>query len=117
MELTISGYLGAEPEMKFTQSGKAFAFFSIAFSAREKADGKWDFTPALWFRIKCWERLAEAVCEAGLQRGDLLTVTGALSTREYGGHVEPVVTASSVALNIKPNRASSHELHPVYPEL
>ena len=52
----LIGNWGAEPELRYTQSGKAVVNFDIAVHrpGTEAVD---------WFRVVCWEKLAEAVAQ------------------------------------------------------
>lgn len=82
--LTLTGNLTADPELRFTQSGKAVANFTVAATPRtfnsetkEWADGETIFT-----RCDVWEQYAENVAET-LGKGDRVIVTGRLRARRY----------------------------------
>lgn len=81
--ITATGRLGADPELKFTPTGKAVANFRIASTESKKdANGQWQDVSTVWLGVSVWEKDAEAVAE-NLRKGDLVTVIGSLSTREY----------------------------------
>ena len=52
----IFGNVGRDPEMRYTKDGKAVASFSVAVNQGKDRDAK-------WFRVTCWERLAEVVAK------------------------------------------------------
>lgn len=71
----IGGYVARDPEIRFTQTGKAIAMFTVAAS-RGKDKGA-DF-------INCvaWEKMAEAVGE-NVKKGTFIVVIGKIQTRSY----------------------------------
>lgn len=71
----LSGRLGKDPELKYTQSGKAVCVFSMATQ-----DGKDKKTE--WHRVVCWERIAENVAQY-LGKGSGALVEGRIQTREW----------------------------------
>jgi single-strand DNA-binding protein len=75
-EVKIMGHLGADPEIRYTKSGKAVASLSIATT---KKRGETETTT--WHKIIAWEWLAKQA--AHYQKGDLVYVTGELTTRTW----------------------------------
>lgn len=76
----LIGRLGSDPELKTTTTGKQVASFSIAVEKKFKPqDGSSD---ADWFRVSCWEKQAEFVCNY-LGKGRLVAVSGRLQQRSY----------------------------------
>lgn len=75
-ETTLIGNLGGDPEMKYTQQGKAVCTFTLAVSR-----GK-DAKPA-WFRVTAWEKQAE-ICKQYLSKGKKVFVKGTLAADENG---------------------------------
>ena len=74
--LTIAGNLAADPELKFTPNGKAVASFTIMSSKSvKKDDGTWENTDVTAWSVKCWNRMAENVCES-LRKGMGVIVQG-----------------------------------------
>jgi single-strand DNA-binding protein len=72
--ITIIGFVGQDPQMRFTEDGTAVTNFSVATRDvvskervpqcpqgwKESLNGKnWELTT--WFRVSCWRKLAEAV--------------------------------------------------------
>ena len=71
------GRLGRDPEIRYTQSGKAVASFSIACS--EKRGGE---ETTEWVNIVAWEKLAE-ICGQYLSKGSLVFISGRMQTRKW----------------------------------
>jgi single-strand DNA-binding protein len=71
-KLTIIGYLGRDPEMKYTPEGNAVTSFSVAVS-----DGYGDKKATMWVRVVVWGKQAEA-CNRYLRKGSVVAVEGAL---------------------------------------
>lgn len=81
--VTITGNVGSEPELKFLESGRAVASFSVANTPRVKdAQGEWADGETIWFRVTLWGNLAEAVIE-DVQKGSRVIVDGRLTQRSY----------------------------------
>ena len=74
---TFVGNLGRDPEIRYTQSGKAVCNFSIAVS--DKVGGE-DRTE--WVNIVCWEKLAE-ICNQYLHKGKQVLISGRMQTRKW----------------------------------
>ena len=79
----LIGRLTRDPDIRYTQSGKAFCRFTVAvdrrFSRAAQQEGQQtaDFIP-----VTCWEKLAEA-CGNNLVKGKKVTVMGTLTQRTY----------------------------------
>lgn len=81
--ITIDGRLVADPELRFTQGGKAVCSLRVAASDSKKDDrGAWETTEQVFIGVTLWEAEGEAAAEA-FQRGDQLLVTGRIYQREY----------------------------------
>ncbi len=74
--IVLTGRLTADPELKYTQSGKAFARFTLAVNRTFNRD-QTDF-------INCvaWDKRAEVVAEY-MRKGSQAGVQGRLSVRSY----------------------------------
>lgn len=76
-KIQIIGYLGKDPEMRFTGKGKAFTKFSVAVN-------EYNNTTA-WYRVTVWGDRAEN-CNKYLSKGSLVYVEGRLEfDPETGG--------------------------------
>ena len=81
--ITIDGRLVADPELRFTQGGKAVCSIRVAASDSRKDDnGNWETTEQIFVSVSLWENEAEAAAEA-LQKGDQVLVGGRIYQREY----------------------------------
>lgn len=81
--IEATGRLGSDPELKFTPSGAAVANFSIACDENKKGDnGQWEKLSTTWLRVAVWKEAAESVAEY-IKKGDLVTVIGQLTVRDY----------------------------------
>ena len=78
----LIGYLGKDPESKFTPTGKKVTQFSVAISNRwRNKDGEAkEYTE--WVNIEAWGRLGE-VCSEYLKKGSLVFVEGRLKTDRF----------------------------------
>jgi single-strand DNA-binding protein len=82
--VTLIGFLGDAPELKFSQKGTPIGTFSLAVNERWKdADGA-PRERVEWFRIVCFGRLAE-VCGEYLNKGRHVYLEGRLQTRKWAG--------------------------------
>jgi len=83
-QLIIVGNLGADPEMKYTQSGKAVTELRIAvnrvWTNQDGSRGE----ETTWFRVSCWGGLAETTNKY-LSKGRQVMVVGRVSASAYMG--------------------------------
>ena len=104
--VSLIGNLGADPEMRFTQSGVAFTTFNVAVnSTRRGRDGQ-DEDHTDWFRVTAWRGLAE-VANNYLQRGSQVFVHGRFRTsmwqnREGKDQTSLEITANELQLLGRP---------------
>ena len=77
----LIGYLGKEPESRFTPNGKKVAHFSLGVTQRWKSGGETkEFTE--WVNVEAWGRLGE-VAQQYLKKGSLVYLEGRLKTDKY----------------------------------
>ena len=81
----LIGYLGRDPESKYTPTGKRVTGFPIAITNRWKAAGGGagemkEYTE--WVNIEAWDRLAET-CHEYLGKGSLVYIEGRMKTDRY----------------------------------
>lgn len=77
----LIGYLGKDPDSKYTPTGKKVAHFSVAVTQRWKTAGETkEYTE--WVNIEAWGRLGE-VCQEYLKKGSLVYIEGRLKTDKY----------------------------------
>lgn len=78
----LIGNLGADPEIRYTQSGTQVATFSVATTERWKGqDGQMQENTE-WHRIVAWGRLAE-ICGEYLNKGSRVYIEGRIQTRKW----------------------------------
>jgi single-strand DNA-binding protein len=81
-KITIVGYLGRDPELRYTPQGTAVCNFSVATTEKRKnARGETE-EHTIWFRIAAWGRQAELAAEY-LAKGKQVYVEGRLRREEY----------------------------------
>ena len=81
----ILGNLGADPEMRYTPTGRAVTNFRVAVNRRWR-DGEGQLQQRVeWFRVVTWGRQAE-LANQYLQKGAPVYIDGRLQTRNYEGN-------------------------------
>jgi single-strand DNA-binding protein len=84
-KMMIIGNLGADPELRYTPSGKAVANLRVAVNDRYRGqDGEWQ-EETHWFRVELWEQAAERAAET-LRKGNKVYAEGQLRPREFEGN-------------------------------
>ena len=78
----LIGYLGKDPESKFTPTGRKVTQFSVAISNRWKNQEGEPKEYTEWVNIEAWGRLGE-ICSEYLKKGSLVFVEGRLKTDRY----------------------------------
>ena len=79
---TFIGYVGRDPESRYTSSGKQVVNFSVAVTERWKTRDGEPHERTEWLSIVAWEKLAE-ICMKIISRGSLVYVEGKVTTREW----------------------------------
>ena len=83
-KMMIIGNLGADPELRYTPSGKAVTNLRVAVNNNRRGpDGEW-VEETLWLRVEVWEQAAERMAEQ-LRKGNKIYAEGELRAREYDG--------------------------------
>jgi single-strand DNA-binding protein len=84
-KVMIIGNLGADPEMRYTPSGRPVTQFNVAVnqSTKNQQTGEW-VEATDWFRISVWGDRAERAAE-NLRKGNKVFVEGRFKTREFEG--------------------------------
>jgi len=80
---TVSGNLGADPELRTLASGRSVATLSLATQRNFKVGEEWK-TETDWHKIVVWGRDAERVAES-VSKGDVLTAEGRIQYRTFEG--------------------------------
>lgn len=98
--ITVTGNVGKDPELRFTQGGKAVAKFTVA-DTRGKGDDK----QTTWHNVVCFDEQAENVCEQ-VKKGSRVLVQGRLNKDKYvdkdGNNRESVeIVADEICLSLR----------------
>ena len=80
--ITVTGNIGNDVGIAFTQSNKAYAKFSLANTPRIKKDDVWQDGVTTWFNCTIWGRDAEVAVE-NLRKGARVIVTGRFAGNAY----------------------------------
>ena len=83
-QLTIVGYLGNDPVMRFTPSGQAVTSFSVATSRSYTNNAGQKVDETTWFRVSVWGAQAES-CNQYLSKGRPVLVVGRLKPDPQSG--------------------------------
>ena len=78
----LIGYLGRDPESKYTPTGKRVTDFPIGITHRWRGEAGETREHTEWVNIEAWGRLAET-CHEYLGKGSLVFVDGRLKTDRY----------------------------------
>ena len=79
-KIVLIGRLTADPELRYTESGKAYTRFSLAVNRNFKnQDGEYD---ADFINIVAWDKRAEVICN-NVKKGNRFGVSGRLQTTRY----------------------------------
>jgi single-strand DNA-binding protein len=74
----IIGFLGKDPEMRYTPQGKAVTSFSVAVSRKFTSASGEKVQETLWFKVAAWEQKAE-LCNQYLKKGSRVMCAGRLT--------------------------------------
>lgn len=97
-DVTLTGRLTRDPEIKVLTSGKSVAKFSIAVSSGKDKEGK--DRPANFFDCDAWEKTAEIIGKY-LKKGSQVAINGRLNqqrweTAEGGKRSKVVVSVNTI---------------------
>jgi single-strand DNA-binding protein len=98
--VVLVGRAGADPEIKYFESGRAKTTFNIAVDKPMKRQEGQDSTD--WFRIELWGKPAEIAAEY-VKKGKLVGIVGRLEFNRWtdaqgAKHELPVIAASELRL-------------------
>ena len=80
-QLTITGNLTRDPELRSTRSDDSVCSIRIAHNERRKVSGEWKDV-AQYFDVTIWKGMGEYVARE-LAKGDKVVIAGRLQWREY----------------------------------
>ncbi len=78
----IVGYVGRDPEMRYTPGGVPVTSFNVATNRRWTNQNGEQQEKTTWFRVTCWRKLAETAAQY-LQKGKLVLVEGDVDASAY----------------------------------
>lgn len=81
-KVMVIGYLGREPEMRFTPNGVSVANFSVACDRSWKSVDGQKQTETEWFNVVAWGSLAE-IAKNYLIKGSYVYIEGRLQSRTW----------------------------------
>lgn len=98
--VVLVGRAGADPEIKYFESGRAKTTFNLAVDRPVKRTEGVDSTD--WFRIELWGKSAEIAAEY-VKKGKLVGITGRLEFARWtdangAKHEMPVIAANELRL-------------------
>jgi single-strand DNA-binding protein len=112
-QLTITGNVVADPELRVIASGKSIATFTVVSSKSVKqADGTWENTDTTFWDIKCWGKTAENVADS-IQKGMSVIVVGTAVQENWedkntgAKRSKIAVTAWNVGIDLKRHVATA----------
>ena len=73
--ITLVGRLGADPDLKFGQNGKAVVRLRVVTNSRRMIDGAWKDVDATWWSVVAFGPLAEQATET-LSKGHAVILVG-----------------------------------------
>jgi single-strand DNA-binding protein len=109
--VTLKGRLIKDPELRYTNSGKAVAQFTVVTAKRFKDQaGEWQEQDTSFWDVTAFDKLAENVIES-LSKGTAVIVTGAMRQEKWQNkdgenRTSWKVLADDVALSLKSAQAS-----------
>ena len=80
--ITLTGRLGADPEMRFAPSGVAVCNLRVVTDRRVKEGDEWVSKDTTWWRVVAFKQLAERIVER-LAKGDPVVVVGRVAGRDW----------------------------------
>ncbi len=83
-KIIVIGYLGRDPEMRYTPNGQGVTSFSVASSRRYTTASGEQREETEWFNVNAWGRQAD-LCNQYLAKGRQVYVEGRLRSRSFEG--------------------------------
>jgi len=101
-KVILLGYMGKDPEIRFTQGGQAVANFSLATDESYKNSEGEKVKRTEWHNLVVWGKSVENFVQPYLHKGDLIYVEGKLQTRKWTNKAgEEKYTTEVVVTDIK----------------
>jgi len=107
INITMTGNLTADPELRFLPTGTATCNFQVAHNNQKfnKKTERWENADTIYMRCAAWKTLAEQVAES-FHKGDAVIVVGKLrlnqwETREGEKRENLELVADDVAASVR----------------
>ena len=118
-KVTLLGWLGQEPDLKYSVNGNAVCSFSLATTEvwNDKSGSKQERTE--WSRIVIYGKLAE-LCNQYLSKGRQAFIEGKLRTNQWEDkngqkrYTTEIVASNVIFLGDTPGTQEEQEQEPVY---
>jgi single-strand DNA-binding protein len=83
-QISMEGRLVDDPELRYTQSGKAVVNIRVVSnrSVKNEQTNQWEDKDATFLTCTAWDQMAENIAES-LRKGLLVTLSGRLRQRDY----------------------------------
>jgi single-strand DNA-binding protein len=110
-KVMIIGFLGKDPEMRYTPSGRPVTTFNVATSRSWNTSDGERRTETEWFNVVAWGSLAE-ICNQYLTKGRQVYIDGRLQSRSWEDNEGKRHTSVEVVANemiMLGNRQSSDD--------
>lgn len=84
-DVTLTGRLAGEPELRFSPSGVAMCKFTVVTDRRRKNNdtGEWESVDTTFWRVTAFRQLAEQIAEHDLAKGRAVIVVGKAYVNEW----------------------------------
>ena len=114
---TVTGNLAADPELRYTPTGKAIVKFVVISNQRcfDQQAGRWADGAQTDVRVTAWESLAENTAES-LHKGSRVTVTGHrvearawIGDQDQAAHAALELTADEVQVGLRWHTVTAHK--------
>jgi single-strand DNA-binding protein len=118
-QLTITGNVVADPDLRVLPSGKTISTFTVVSSKSVKqANGTWENTDTTFWDIKCWNKLGDNVADC-VTKGMSVIVVGTAIQENWDDKTtgakrsKMAVTAWSVGIDLKRHYTKAELQSPV----
>ena len=100
-DITFTGNVGADAELRFTPNGAPVLNFRACDSkSRKRDDGTWETLAETWYQVSLFGPAAEAL-QHEVTKGARVKVAGEFYTREYEGKNGPGVSNDVRAVGVQ----------------
>lgn len=101
-KVMLIGYIGRDPSLNYTKTGKSVCNLSVATKRSYKVNDEWK-TDTTWHSVVVWDRNAE-FCTNNIVKGDLVYFEGYLIYQSYtdkdGNEVSKTVINANTIINM-----------------